>query len=126
MIPTETVTFLNDMCLFAPAALIDDRITWETLDSVSARATFTTNNIRISAILDFDEEGKLVNFVSNDRYSVDEMKAYPFSTPAGNYENTNGYNLPMYGEGVWHYPDGEFVYGKFKVKSIEYNLTEFK
>ncbi len=28
LFPTETVTFFNDMCLFAPAALIDDRISW--------------------------------------------------------------------------------------------------
>jgi hypothetical protein len=54
------------------------------------------------------------------------MKAFPFLTPVSNYENINGYNLPTYGEAIWHYPDGEFVYGKFKVKSVVYNLTEFK
>ncbi|MCK0144915.1 hypothetical protein MWU78_04550 [Arenibacter sp. F26102] len=122
--PTETVTFFNDLCLFAPAALIDHRITWETLDAQSARATFDNNGTSISAILYFNEKGQLVNFVSNDRYSVSEMKAFPFSTPVSAYKNVNGYLLPTYGEGIWHYPEGEFVYGKFRVVDIAYNVSE--
>ena len=122
--PTETVTFFNDLCLFAPAALIDNRISWETLDTLSAKATFNNNGTIISAILYFNEKGQLVNFVSNDRYSVSEMKAFPFSTPAGNYKNVNGYQLPTYGEATWHYPDGEFVYGKFEVVDIAYNVVD--
>ncbi len=33
MYKTETVTFFNDMCLFAPAAFIDAKIEWETIDA---------------------------------------------------------------------------------------------
>jgi hypothetical protein len=121
---TETVTFFNDLCLFAPAALIDERIQWKEIDALSVRATYTTNNIGISAILYFNGKGQLINFISKDRISVSEMKAYPFSTPAKNYKNLNGYNLASYGEAIWHYPDGEFVYGKFQVKSIVYNVSD--
>jgi hypothetical protein len=124
LFPTETVTFFNELCLFAPAALFDDRISWETLDALSAKATFNNNGTIISAILYFNEKGQLVNFVSNDRYSVSEMKAFPFSTPASNYKNINGYQLPSYGEAIWHYPDGEFVYGKFEVVDITYNVAD--
>ncbi|MCK0188400.1 DUF6544 family protein [Arenibacter sp. F20364] len=122
--PTETVTFFNDICLFAPAALIDKRITWVNLDALSAKATFNNNGTSITAILYFNEKGQLVNFISNDRYSVSEMKAFPFSTPVSNYKNINGYKLPTYGEAIWHYPDGEFVYGKFRVVDIVYNVSE--
>lgn len=124
MVSAETVTYFNDLCLFAPAALIDKRIQWETIDSLSVKATFNTNNVSISAILHFNEVGQLVLFVSNDRLSVSEMKTFPFSTPAKNYKNINGYNLPTYGETIWHYPDGEFVYGKFNLKSIQYNVSD--
>lgn len=120
----DTVTFFNDLCLFAPVALIDDRIVWETLDDFSAKATFTTNNTHISAILYFNETGQLVNFVSKDRYSVSDKKTFPFSTPARNFKNLGGYTLPTYGEGVWHYPEGEYVYGKFNIKSISYNVEQ--
>ncbi len=119
---TETATFFNDLCLFAPATLIDDRITWEVIDDYSTKATFATNGTRISAILHFNEKGQLVNFVSEDRISVAEMKTLPFSTPVKNYRNINGYNLPTYGEAIWHYTNGAFVYGRFNVKSVAYNV----
>ena len=49
------------------------------------------------------------------------MKQYPFSTPVSRYRDLNGYNLPTYGEMIWHYPDGEFVYGKLEINSVAYN-----
>lgn len=118
----ETVTLLNDMCLLAPATLIDKQIRWETIDSTSVKAIFTNNGITISAVLYFNGQGQLVNFVSDDRYAVADMKQYRFSTPVGAYSNFGGYNLPGYGEAVWHYPDGNFSYGRFKLREVEYNL----
>jgi hypothetical protein len=51
------------------------------------------------------------------------MKQYRFSTPITDYKNINGRNVLAFGEAIWHYPDGEFVYGKFKLQSIQYNLS---
>ena len=34
--------------------------------------------------------------------------------------------MMTYGETIWHYPDGEFIYGKFKLKEIKYNVNEFE
>lgn len=118
---TETVTLFNDMCLMAPASLIDPRITWKAIDPTSVEATFTNKGITISAILYFNEEGQLTNFISNDRTSVSQMAEFPFSTPVSEYENLNGRNVMKKGDAVWHYPEGEFIYGRFLLKSIEYN-----
>ncbi len=123
MFQAETVTFFNDLCLFAPSSLIDKHIGWETIDEQSMKAIFTTKGTTISAILYFNEKGQLINFVSNDRYAVSGMKPIPFSTPVKDYKEVNGVRVPSYGETIWHYPDGEFVYGKFNLKSIEYNVT---
>lgn len=119
---TETVTLFNDMCLMVPATLIDKRIQWEPIDSLTTKAIFTNKGISISAILYFNENGQLVNFTSDDRTAISDMKQYRFSTPIKDYKNINGINVPTYGEAIWHYPDGEFVYGKFWLKEIEYNL----
>ncbi len=126
MFKGETVTVFNDMCLMAPATLISDRIEWEPIDDTSARATFTNQGVSISAVLYFNEEGQLVDFASDDRYSVDDRKQYPFTTPVRDYQDFNGYNIMSYGEAVWHYPDGKFVYGKFNLQSVEYNVTELR
>lgn len=120
----ETVTIFNDMCLMAPATLIDKRIQWQEIDSFSVKALFTNNNTSISAILQFNEKGELINFISDDRIAVADMKKYRFSTPINNYKNINGFMLGTYGEAIWHYPDGNFTYGKFNLKNVEYNVTK--
>lgn len=122
----ETVTVFNDMCLMAPASLIDKRIEWTAIDNLSAKATFTNGIYKITAILYFNEQGQLVNFISDDRYAIGDMKQYRFSTPVKEYMQIDGRQIWKYGETIWHYPDGEFVYGKFTLKSVEYNVTDFK
>jgi hypothetical protein len=119
---TETVTLFNDMCLFAPATLIDRRIQWQEIDRHSVRATFTNGEITITAILYFNDRGQLINFRSDDRTAIADMKQYPFFTPISDYQNINSINIMSRGEAVWGYPDGDFTYGKFALKDIKYNL----
>ncbi len=121
----ETVTFFNDMCFLAPATLTDKRISWEEVDDKSVKATFHNYNTAISAILYFNNQGQLVNFESCDRYDVNEMKKYKFSTPLKKYKSINGFNLANYGEAIWHYPEGDFVYGRYSLKDIQYNVTDY-
>ena len=121
----ETVTVFNDMCLIAPATLIDKRIEWTAIDNLSAKAIFTNGTNKITATVYFNQEGQLVNFISDDRSAID-MKQYRFSTPVKEYTSINGTNIWKHGETIWHYPDGEFVYGKFTLKSIEYNVQGYQ
>lgn len=120
---TETVTFFNDMCLLAPGTLIDDRIQWQEIDDQTIAATFTTNDIAVSAVLYFNDEGQLINFISNDRTDVSDMKTYPFSTPVNEYQAIHDQNVISKGEAIWHYPEGTFTYGKFSLQKIEYNIS---
>ncbi|WP_159476799.1 DUF6544 family protein [Dyadobacter sp. 3J3] len=117
----ETVTVFNDMCLLAPASLIDKNIQWQMINAETVKAIFTNKNISISAILYFTDKGQLVNFSSNDRTALPDMKQYTFSTPVSEYKNINGYNLMSSAEAVWQYPDGKFTYGKFVLKDVVYN-----
>jgi len=73
----DTVTMFNDMCLMAPATLIDKRITWQTIDDLTVAGTFMNQGVTISAVLHFNDEGQLVNFVSNDRWGCVRHEAIP-------------------------------------------------
>jgi len=66
----ETVTMFNDMCVMAPATLIDPTIAWEPVDDRTARVSFTNAGHTIRAELSFNEAGKLTNFWSDDRYQT--------------------------------------------------------
>lgn len=120
----ETVTFLNDMCCFAPATLIDARITWTQVNDTCVKATFTNKDIVISAQLHFNERNELINFISDDRFALSDdgsFKQLRWSTPFGQYEDRFGYHLPRHAETVYEYEDGSFTYGIFEVINITYN-----
>jgi hypothetical protein len=120
----ETVTFFNDMCCLAPATLIDGRITWGNQTGNEVEAKFTVNNITISATLYFNDTGQLVNFISNDRYALQEdgtMKRFQWSTPLHDYKEISGYRLAGSAETVYGYPEGDFCYGRFKLSNISCN-----
>ena len=124
----ETVTVLNDMCFMAPSTLISKNIQWETIDSLSVKAKFTNDKITVSAVLKFNQQGELVDFISEDRFYCEDGKTYlryKWSTPIRNYVDIKGRKVPSHGEAVWHMPDGEYCYAKFDLKEIEYNCAEF-
>jgi len=121
---TETVTFFNDMCLLAPASLLDPRIKWEERDSLSAKAMFTNGPLTISAILYFNGQGQLVNFISEDRTAIQQKMKIPFSTPVQAYRSINGRQVLAEGDAVWHYPDGAVTYGKFRLINIAFNVDD--
>ena len=117
------------MCFMAPSTLVNKNIQWETIDSLSVKASYTNKNITVSAILKFNEQGELIDFISGDRYYCEDGKtylSYPWSTPIRNYIEIDGRMIPSYGEAIWHMPEGEFCYAKFDLRDIEYNCAEFK
>lgn len=126
---SETITFFNDMCFMAPATLTDKRIQWLEASSDLVKCSFTNNDITIHATLFFNSKGELINFKSNDRYAAGDngiMTRFPWQTPVKAYKSINGYYLPSQAEIIYSYPQGDFCYGIFNLKSIQYNLNPRK
>ncbi|MFT3846369.1 MAG: hypothetical protein QM725_15035 [Lacibacter sp.] len=122
----ETVTFLNDLSIMAPAALIDRRIQWEEVNAYTTNARFTVNNHTVNATLFFNVEGALIDFESFDRFNTQENKRMRWTTPIKAYTEINGYKLASDADLVYSYPNQEFVYGRFKMKQILYNTSTAK
>lgn len=121
----ETVTLLNDICLVAPGALIDRRISWRLIDKLSAEATLTNGKYRVSGVLKFNDKGELVDFTSTDRLMLgpdNKLRRERWSTPVGEYKEFAGRRLMSRGEAIWHLPQGNLTYGKLVLKTIEYNV----
>lgn len=118
----ETVTLLNDLCLFAPGWLSDPRLTWQAINDRSAGVTFQNGPYTVHATLFFNDSGELVNFTSPDRGSLGPggvAVLRPWSTPLKSYKTLNGQHLATYGEAIWNDPAGDFTYGKFTVTDIQ-------
>ncbi|MCW7493404.1 hypothetical protein ND861_12220 [Leptospira sp. 2 VSF19] len=125
----ETVTLLNDLCLFAPAALVHKNISWEKIDSLSTKIYFVNGKYKVSATLYFNQKGELIEFVSEDRSALQDdgsLRKARWTTPIRDYKEFNGIKVPTYGEAIWNYPEGDFTYGKFFLKNIDYNLKGYK
>lgn len=124
---SETVTLFNDMCILAPGTLISPAIRWEAVDDHTANARFTLGEQTIAAVLHFDDDGQLIDFVSDDRSrAAPDGKSFAsmrFSTPVRDYRAYGPFRLAAHGDARWHAPapEGEFVYGEFETLSVAYN-----
>ena len=123
----ETVTLFNDMCVLAPATLIDPAITWDALDARTTRALFTNAGYTICAELSFNDAGELTDFVSEDRYQAQPdgkiMRRLRSSTPVGHYRSFGAVRLPSEGQGRWHDPEGEYAYIELTIDDVQYNVA---
>lgn len=120
----ETVTLLNDMCLMAPGALVDPRLSWKQLDASTVEVVFRNCPQRVTARLLFDEHGELVNFESNQRAALQadgSLKYFRWSTPIDGWQSIDGFRLPTTARTIYDYPDGPFVYGEFRLVAYRMN-----
>ena len=122
----ETVTLFNDLCILAPAALVDAPVDWEVIDDRHVRGSFTNFDHRVTAELVFNDDHELVDFVSDDRLraSGDGKSFTPqrWSTPVLSYSNIGCRRLATVGKAQWHAPAPEwtFTYLEFFVDEISF------
>lgn len=125
----ECVTVLNDLCILAPGRLTDPRLGWKALGHDSAEVSFSNQGLTVKAVLHFNAQGELIDFVSDDRLALQDdgsLKSYRFSTPLKDYQDFGGIRLAGYGDAVYDYPEGKFAYGNFTLKKVEYNVPAFR
>ncbi len=121
----ETVTVLNDLCLMAPAAMLDSRLDWTAVDDRTAGVTFANGPHRVCATLGFNDRGELVDFWSDDRPDSSSGHFVPmrWATPIHEYRDLGGMHLLHRGSATYLRPDGPFTYGEFTIRSIAYDVT---
>jgi len=119
---TETVTILNELCIFAPSRLTDPRLTWIPIDDTRARVAFALGSNTVSAELLFNETGELVDFVSEDRGMLEKdgsLRLVLWTTPFSTYRDFDGWHVASQGEAIWHLPEGPFRYGQMRLTHYE-------
>jgi len=123
---SETVTLFNDMCLLAPSTLVDAKVDWRPIDAQRVGGTFRNAGQTITAELVFDPRGDLASFSSNDRYMSADGKTYSnyrWTTPVRDYRDYGGYRLARSGDAIWSTPEGEFVYARFELEEVRYDVA---
>ncbi|MEJ2541976.1 MAG: hypothetical protein P8188_18755 [Gemmatimonadota bacterium] len=129
MTRAETVTLLNDMALFVPSALADpelrDNLRWAAVDARTARVSYTVGPNEVGAVMTFNEEGELVDFVSDDRFAITpgdgDFVQWRWSTPVRDYRRFGAFRLMSRGEALWHAPEGPYAYIELELLELEVN-----
>jgi uncharacterized protein DUF6544 len=123
----ETVTLFNDLCVFAPGALIDRGVQWEEIDAHTVGARFTNGNYTTRSTLFFNDAGELTNFVADGRAAASaDGKSFTklrWSTPLSDYRQFGSHRVMGRGEGIWHAPAGDYSYLRIDIDAIDYNVA---
>ena len=127
MTRAETVTLFNDLCVMAPAALVDAPVTWERADGNRVTAAYTNAGITVRADLIFDASDHLVDFVSDDRLKASDdgstLMPSRWSTPLRGWKTfRSGVQLPAAGEARWHSEAGAFSYIELELDDVAYDV----
>lgn len=120
----ETVTYFNDMSIMAPGAFLEEDIVWEEIDDHHVKGTLTKHGHEVSAILTFDEEDMLIDFISDDRVAIGDdgnINRVPWSTPMSGCGPVGDYYLPNKGDAIWHYEDDDFTYIRLTIDNVMVN-----
>lgn len=114
--------YLNEMMWF-PSAFLGQNIFFESIDASSARVTLNDMGKSVTAIMYFDEEGKLTNFIApryrdmgNNKFQLEN-----WSTPIRGYSEFEGLRLPIKGAGVWNLKEGDLEYIHVAIADLEYD-----
>ena len=134
MTRSETVTLFNDICVMAPAALLDTRVDWGSSRTVTAStggrdtvpARFTHLGQTVSAELVIEADGTLVDFISDDRLATSAdgatMKRERWSTPLRGVRAFGASRLSAVGEARWHHGDRSWSYIELTIDEVRYNV----
>lgn len=123
----ETVTLFNDLCVCAPGALVFADVTWEPIDAHRATGHFTLGVNTVTAELRFDDDGDLVDFVSDDRAAGspdgNTFTRVRWTTPVRDYARVGPARVATKAETRWHPDTGAWTYGEFELTSLAYNVA---
>ncbi|WP_062377796.1 DUF6544 family protein [Demequina pelophila] len=119
----EAVTFLNDMCVFAPGALLDAPVTWQGIDAERVRVEYDAQAGRVGAELTISRDGRLVDFVSHDRVQdpgTPRSRRLDWSTPIDEHAVRDGASIGVHGGARWREDGRWWTYLELRIDDLSY------
>lgn len=113
--------FLGEV-VWCPTAALSDYISWEEIDSTSARATMSYGGISASGVFTFNEKGQVSGFEANRYYDRNgNFTLEKWHVEVKNYRTMDGIRIPAGAEVTWKLKSGDFTWYKFEITDLFYN-----
>jgi hypothetical protein len=107
-----------------PTAALSEYIQWETIDSLSAKATFTDNGLKVSGIFKFNEQGDMIAFTADRYYGTDNNAALEkWVVETEDWKDFNGIRIPYKSKITWQLKTGDFNWAKMEITDLGFNET---
>lgn len=110
--------------LWYPSALLPSKyISWSEIDSSSANIHFKKDSLQIDAAVYFNNDGS-IDKIKTKRYMTTTSGPVltDYTGHFSNYKDVNGIRIPFHGEVEWNLENQDFLYGKFDIEEIEFDV----
>ena len=111
--------------VWLPTALLPGNgITWDPVDSASARATLTDAGRMVTMDVAFGDDGRIER-ISADRYRDVKGRGIltPWQVSMGDYEQRGGMMIPIAAEVAWLLAAGPFTYWRGRIDTVQYRFV---
>lgn len=115
--------YITEAPWYPTALLPSEHVSWQAVDSGSARAVFRYNGYIVSVIFTVNERGEIMKAMTGDRYRKVKGKheQMPWTAQYMNYREIDGMRIPMKVETAWTFKDRSFVYARSSVGDASYD-----
>ena len=124
---SELATYLNDAVLMAPSMLLWPNITFAPVDDRSFDVTLLDADLKVTARVFLDENGRPANFSTTDRYAdlPGGLVRAEWTTPIDGWAPEGDRFIFTRGCAVWQLPEGPLPYLEFRMSpgGVRYNLA---
>ena len=118
------IRYLGEICWFPPAAL-NEYITWEEVDELTAKATMAINGEEVSGIFRFSENGEMKSFEAERYYGGgQDATLQRWVVETVETSTFNGYRVPGKSTVTWKLPEGDFTWLHLEITDLEVNRFE--
>jgi len=108
--------------IWFPTAALSPYIKWELIDEKSVKATMTYNETVGSGIYYFNENGEPIKFVAKRYKDVNDEKPTEWMAEILEYRIFDGIKIPSKIEASWMLEEGKFIWYKFEIYDVRYNI----
>jgi hypothetical protein len=114
--------FVSEAPLFPSVFLSADYITWEEIDSTTAKVLIMDRGIKAEGVFTFNDKAEIIKYESTRaRDSKEGLISTKWTGYFSEYEELDGFKIPTYFVAEWNLPEENFQYVRFRVNSITFN-----
>jgi hypothetical protein len=112
--------YLGEIVWF-PSAALSPHITWEEIDSLTARATMRWKNSTGSGVFSFNENGDFVKFSALRYYGNDPgSRRFNWIIEAEQYSVFDGIRIPSRCSATWKFDEGDWTWCNVEITDLVY------